>query len=136
MLGAGPGAVLGAGCEAAHAVKEEGGATGGVLAARGDGLVDWGAVVGAARGDGLVDTGDGGLVEAAGLVEAGAVVGTVRGDGFVKAAGDGFVKAAGDGFVKAAGDGFVEAIGDGLDAGAVVGAVDLPAGAVVGRTLG
>jgi hypothetical protein len=68
------------------------------------------------------------LVEAAGLVEAGAVVGTVRGDGFVKAAGDGFVKAAGDGLV--------EAIGDGLDAGAVVGAVDLPAGAVVGRTLG
>lgn len=106
MLGAGPGAVLGAGCEAADVVKEEGGATGGVLAARGDGLVDWGAVVGAARGDGFVDAVDGGLVE------AGAVVGTVRGDGFV------------------------EAIGDGLDAGAVVGAVDLPAGAVVGRTLG
>ena len=120
MPGAGPGAVLGAGCEAAHVVKEEGGATGGVLAARGDGLVDWGAVVGAARGDGFVDAVDGGLVEAAGLVEAGAVVGTVRGDGFVKAAGDGFVKAA----------------GDGLDAGAVVGAVVLPAGAVVGRTLG
>jgi hypothetical protein len=103
-------------------------------------LVDWGAVVGAARGDGLVEAVDGGLIEAGGLVEAGAVVGTVRGDGFVKAAGDGFVKAAGDGFVKAAGDGLVEAIGDGLDAGAVVGAVDLPAvlpaGAVVGRTLG
>ena len=132
MLGAGPGAVPGAGCEAARAVKEEGGGTGGVLvsvlAARGDGLVDWGAVVGAARGDGLVEAVDGGLIEAAGLVEAGAVVGTARGDGFVKAAGDGFVKAAGDGFV--------EAIGDGLDAGAVVGAVDLPLGAVVGRTLG
>ena len=128
MLGAVPGAVPGAGCEAARAVKEEGGATGGVLAARGDGLVDWGAVVGAARGDGLVEAVDGGLIEAAGLVEAGAVVGTVRGDGFVKAAGDGFVKAAGDGLV--------EAIGDGLDAGAVVGAVVLPAGAVVGRTLG
>ena len=62
--------------------------------------------MGTARGDGLVDVG--------------AVVGTTRGDGFVKAAGDGLVKA----------------IGDGLDVGAVVGAVDLPVGAVVGRTLG
>ena len=58
--------------------------------------------MGTARGDGLVDVG--------------AVVGTTRGDGFVKAAGDSLVKA----------------IGDGLDAGAV----DLPVGAVVGRTLG
>ena len=83
-------------------------------------MVDSGAVVGAARGDGFVEAVDRGLVEAAGLVDTGAVVGTARGDGFVKAAGDGLVKA----------------IGDGLDVGAVVGAVDLPVGAVVGRTLG
>ena len=58
-------------CEAAHAAE---GAPGGVLAviaARGDGFVDVGAVVGAVRGDGLAGALDGGFVD------AGAVVGAV-----------------------------------------------------------